>query len=376
MESLDSYQVPKVETVAKSEVENVLEDEEEFDEAVEKSNVELLGSIQSFEPEALNPVKTKEPQSGVDLMKQEFVHNTVREEVESFDHDSLKKTDVEEKSWIPDQEVINQEREKVDHLSGIENFDTEALTKVKTPEPISGAELLKNELMQKAIGEDIENYKKDELKHVDVEEKNPLPDSETLEAEKSRHNLLTGVEEFSRDSLSHVQTLEPLTGAELLQQELLTQDLTTFNTASLRTSNTEEKNVLPDAETLKTEKEHYNFLKELESDHALSPTVSKEPLSGLDLLKQELTHSEMLENVAGFNKEQLKEVEVEEKTWLPDTDTIQSEKSHLEHLSNIASFDQSALSRVKVSEPLTGGEIAKQEQNRQEISDELVSFDK
>merc|ERR1719245_1449610 len=54
-----SYQAEKkVETVAKSEAENVLEDEEEFDEAVEKSNVELLGSIQSFEPEALNPVKT------------------------------------------------------------------------------------------------------------------------------------------------------------------------------------------------------------------------------------------------------------------------------------------------------------------------------
>jgi len=161
--------------------------------------------------------------------------------------------------------------------------------------------------------------------------------------------LLTGLEEFNKDSLSHIQTLEPMTGTDLLQQELslksLNQDLSSFDSNSLKSSKTEEKNILPDAETLKSEKEHYNFLKELESGHDLSPTVPKEPMSGVDLMKQELTHSQVLENVTGFDRDLLKGVELEEKSWLPDNDTIQSEKSHMEHLSSIASFDQAALSK-------------------------------
>merc|ERR1712227_169619 len=383
IESLDSFTAPKVEDISSSkyaEEDNILDAEEEFDKALEKSNVELIGSIQNFDSENLVPVKTKEPLSGAELLSQELSHESVKSEVENFDVDSLKKTDVQEKNWLPDQDVIEQEKEKVDHLAGIENFNTETLTKVKTPEPVTGVELLKQELTQKAIGEEVESYNKDALKHVDVEEKNLLPDTETLEAEKSRQNLLTGVEEFSKDSLSHVQTLEPLSGADLLKQELsmksLNDSVSSFDSNTLKPSSTEEKNLLPDAETIKTEKDHIDFLKELESGHDLSPTVPREPLSGLDLLKQELTHKQIIENVSDFDKGQLKEVDVEEKTVLPDVDTIQSEKTHMEHLSSIASFDQSALSKVKVSEPMTGVELAKQESYRTSISDELVSFDK
>ena len=61
-------------------------------------------------------------------------------------------------------------------------------------------------------------------------------------------------------------------------------------------------------ETLKTEKDHYNFLKELESGHDLSLTVSKEPLSGLELMKQELSHSAVLENVTGFDRDMLENI--------------------------------------------------------------------
>merc|ERR1712227_351881 len=383
IESLDSFTAPKVEDISSSKYaqeDNILDAEEEFDEALEKSNVELIGSIQNFDSENLVPVKTKEPLSGAELLSQELSHESVKSEVENFDVDSLKKTDVQEKNWLPDQDVIEQEKEKVDHLAGIENFNTETLTKVKTPEPVTGVELLKQELTQKAIGEEVESYNKDALKHVDVEEKNLLPDTETLEAEKSRQNLLTGVEEFSKDSLSHVQTLEPLSGADLLKQELsmksLNESLSSFDSNNLKSSSTEEKNLLPDAETIKSEKDHMDFLKELESGRELSPTVPREPLSGLDLLKQEMTHKQVIENVSDFDKGQLKEVDVEEKTVLPDVDTIQSEKTHMEHLSSIASFDQSALSKVKVSEPMTGVELAKQESYRTSISDELVSFDK
>ena len=156
----------------------------------------------------------------------------------------------------------------------------------------------------------------------------------------------------------------------------LTESLTSFDNNSLKSSVTEEKNLLPDAEVLKSEKDHYNFLKELEGGKVLSPTVAKEPMSGAEMLKQELTHKEMMEGLSGFDKEQLKSTPVEEKSWLPDVDTIQSEKSHLDHLKNISSFDQSALSPVKTSEPLTGIELALQESMRSNITDELVSFDK
>lgn len=341
---------------------------------------EIVKSIESFDSDDLVPVKTKEPLSGVELVKQEMAHSSVRSQVEDFDMETLKKTEVEEKNWIPDQETIQQEKDKVDHLSGIESFQPEALTKVKTSEPLSGVEILKQELNQKAIGEEVTTYNKESLKHVDVEEKLVLPDTETLQAEKARQNLLSGVEEFSKDSLSHVDTLQPLSGADLLKQEIsmksLNESLTNFDNNSLKSSVTEEKNILPDAEVIKSEKDHYEFLKELETGKVLAPTVAKEPMSGAEMLKQELTHKEMIDNLSAFDKEQLKSTPVEEKSWLPDVDTIQSEKSHLDHLKNISTFDQSALSPVKTSEPLTGIELAMQESMRTNITDELVSFDK
>ena len=341
---------------------------------------EIVKDIQSFDTEVLTPVKTKEPLSGVELVKQEMALSSVRSQVEDFDMESLKKTDVEEKNWMPDQETIQQERDKVELLSGIETFQAEALTKVKTSEPLSGVEILKQELNQKALGEEVTTYNRDSMKHVDVEEKLVLPDSETLQSEKTRQDLLSGLEDFSRDNLAHVETLEPLTGPDLLKQELsmksLNESLTSFDNNSLKSSVTEEKNPLPDAEVLKSEKDHYNFLKELEGGKVLSPTVAKEPMSGAEMLKQELTHKEMMEGLSGFDKEQLKSTPVEEKSWLPDVDTIQSEKSHLDHLKNISTFDQSALSPVKTSEPLIGIELALQESMRSNITDELVSFDK
>merc|ERR1712066_1010625 len=240
--------------------------------------------------------------TGVELVKQEMVLSSVRTQVQDFDMESLKKTEVEEKNCLPDQETIQLEKDKVDHLSGIESFQAEALTKVKTSEPLSGVEILKQELNQKAIGDEVTAYNKESINHVDVEEKLVLPDSETLQAEKTHHNLMSGVEEFSKESLTHVETLEPLSGADLLKQEIsmksLNESLTTFDSNSLKASVTEEKNILPDAEALKSEKDHYEFLAELESGAVLSPTVAKEPMSGLEMFKQELTHKEMIDNLS------------------------------------------------------------------------------
>merc|ERR1712128_137019 len=308
----------------------------------EKPRVELIGGIENFDVDNLQPVKTNEPLSGADLLKQELTHKAVH--------------------------------------SDLENFDVDDLTKVKTQEPLSGVELLKHELTQKAVGEELENFNKESMKPVDVTEKNILPDTETLQTEKTRENLLKGVEEFSQKDLSHVQTAEPLSGAELLKQELsmksIVDSVTTFDSASLKSATTDEKRHLPDAEDIKSEKNHLNLLKEVETGRVLSPVVPKEPLSGVALLKQELTHQKVLDGVSAFDKEALKHSDVDEKSVLPDKETIEIEKSHVQHLKGIGEFDHTNLTPVKVAEPLSGPDVSKQESMRTSISEELKIFDK
>merc|ERR1719309_983153 len=346
----------------------------------EKPRVELIGGIENFNVENLQQVKTPEPLSGVELLKQELTHKAVNSDLEQFNTTELKKTETEEKNLLPDSEMIREEKEKIDHLSGIESFNSEALTKVKTQEPLSGVELLKHELTQKAVGEELENFNKQSMKPVDVTEKNILPDTETLQVEKNRENLLKGVEEFSQQDLSHVQTAEPLSGAELLKQELsmksIADSVTTFDSSSLKTTTTDEKTHLPDAEDIKSEKDHLNLLKEVETGRDLAPVVPKEPLSGAALLKQELTHQKVLDGVSTFDKEALKHSDVDEKSVLPDKETIEIEKSHVEHLKGIGEFDHTNLTPVKVAEPLSGPEVSRQESLRTNISEELKTFDK
>lgn len=346
----------------------------------DKPRVELIGGIENFDVDNLQAVKTNEPLSGVELLKQELTHKAVHSDLENFNTTELKKTETEEKNLLPDSDVIREEREKVDHLSGIEGFNAEALTKVKTQEPLSGVELLKHELTQKAMGEELEHFNKESMKPVDVTEKNILPDTETLQTEKTRENFLKGVEEFSQKDLSHVQTAEPLSGAELVKQELsiksIVESVTTFDSTSLKSATTDEKSHLPDAEDIKSEKDHLNLLKEVETGRVLSPVVPKEPLSGAALLKQELTHQKVLDGVSGFDKEVLKHSDVEEKSVLPDKETIEIEKSHVEHLKGIGQFDQTNLTQVKVAEPLSGPDVSKQESMRTSISEELKTFDK
>jgi len=191
---------------------------------------------------------------------------------------------------------------------------------------------------------------------------------------------LKGVESFSHESLAKVKTPEPLTGADLLKQELTTKSLVdsigSFETSSLKSATTEEKVNLPDAETIQHEKERDNLLKDLESEHSLTPVVPKEPLSGAALLKQELTRQSVLDGVSSFNTEELKHSEVSEKVVLPDQETIEEEKTHVEHLKGIGEFDQSRLTPVKIAEPLSGPEVSQQESWRTEIGHQVESFNR
>ena len=369
----------------------------ERDIKLEREKVELIGGIENFDIDNLARVTVREPASGAELLKQELGLQSINAEVVTFDKADLRETDVEVKDILPDQQVIQEEKDKANHLASIQSFQADDLNKVKTQEPLSGAELLKHELTLKAVAEEVVSFDAGKMKQTEVEERNLLPDAATLAEAKSRETLLAGVETFPHESLSHVRTPEPVTGAELLQQEMniksIVDSVSTFDSSSLVAVTTEEKVLLPDAETLKSERDRASLLANIESgDHSLTPVSPKEPLGGAELLKQELTRAQVwfklatigyfwlvfqvLEKVEGFDIGELRHSEVVERIQLPDEATIHAERTHVEHLATIGKFDQDSLTPVKVLEPLTGPEVAKLEMAREGISSELANFDK
>ena len=274
----------------------------ERDIKLEREKVELIGGIENFDIDNLARVTVREPASGAELLKQELGLQSINAEVVTFDKADLRETDVEVKNTLPDQQVI-QEKDKVNHLASIQSFQADDLNKVKTQEPLSGAELLKHELTLKAVTEEVVSFDAGKMKQTEVEERNLLPDAATLAEAKSRETLLAGVETFPHESLSHVRTPEPVTGAELLQQEMniksIVDSVSTFDSSSLVAVTTEEKVLLPDAETLKSERDRASLLANIESgDHSLTPVSPKEPLGGAELLKQELTRAQVWSKLA------------------------------------------------------------------------------
>ena len=119
-----------------------------------------------------------------------------------------------------------------------------------------------------------------------------------------------------------------------------------------------------------------SLLWELQEGTTLSPVSIKEPISGIALLKQELTHKKVLDGVSAFEKEFLNAVDIEEKIVLPTKEIINLEKLILDHLKGIGEFDQANLVPVKTSEPISGPELVKQESWRSRITQELSTFDR
>ena len=119
-----------------------------------------------------------------------------------------------------------------------------------------------------------------------------------------------------------------------------------------------------------------SLMSEVLAGTILSPVSIKEPISGLALLKQELTHKKVLDGVSSFEKEVLNAVEIDEKIILPTKETIKLEKLIEDHLKGIGEFDQANLTPVKTSEPISGPELAKQESWRSRITQELATFDR
>jgi len=336
----------------------------------------VVQDVEHFDKADLKKTETQEPLSGAELLRKELETKSLTGEVESFVKSELKHTVVEEKIVLPDQEVINQEKSQVELIGGIENFDVDKLSNVSTKEPLSGADLLKQELTHKAVQEEVEQFDtSSQLKSTVVDERNWLPDNDSIREEKEKVEHLAGIESFDKDQgLAKVQTQEPLTGAELLRHQLMTEELETFDQKSMKNVDVEEKNVLPDSETLQAEKNHENLLKGVEgfSHENLVKVKTPEPVTGAELLKQELTIKSLVDSVESFEPSTLKSATTEEKVSLPDADTIQQEKERVNLLKDLEA--EHSLAPVIPKEPLSGAALLKQELTRQQVLDGVSSF--
>merc|ERR1711997_642187 len=118
------------------------------DVKAEKTHQGLLQGVEGFTPDKLKPTKTREPESGADLMKTEIAIGSTLKEVEKFDKTNMKNVDVQEKNPLPDKEAIRLEAEHNAFKDGVEGFN------------------------------------KDNLKAAETVEKNTLPTKEVIEQEK------------------------------------------------------------------------------------------------------------------------------------------------------------------------------------------------
>jgi len=251
--------------------------------------------------------------------------------VEAFDHRALNPSVTLEKDSLPDAETIKNERDRFDLLKGVEEFSSSDLSPVVPKEPLTGAELLKQELSQKAVVEGVMNFEKDALKHTEVDERNVLPDADTLKAEKQQSELFKGIGDFDSSNLKTVSTREPVSGPELVKQESarteISDQIQTFDRGDLRETDTDEKGVLPGVDDIKSEKQHVEMLEGLEKGVELRHVETVGPTSPVDHAKQELARESVVDNIQDFDRSSLTAVTTEEKNILPSAEEMRRDDS-------------------------------------------------
>ena len=90
-----------------------------------------------------------------------------------------------------------------------------------------------------------------------------------------------------------------------------------------------------DSQAPVSQKTRLCLMSEVLAGITLSPVSLQEPISGIALLKQELTHKKVLNGVSLSEKEALNAVEMDEKIILPSKETIKLEKLIVDHLKGI-----------------------------------------
>jgi len=133
----------------------------------------------------------------------------------------LKHIEVTEKVVLPTAEDIKQEKVHESLLQGVESCPHDHLKPTKTREPASATEVMQVELAHSTSLKEVENFDKNVLKNVDTVEKNPLPDADAIKLEEEHLKFKEGIESFDKDKLAKTPTVEKntLPTKEVIEQE-------------------------------------------------------------------------------------------------------------------------------------------------------------
>jgi len=150
----------------------------------------------------------------------------------------------------------------------------------------------------------------------------------------------------STDSPASVKDLPKI--GDSLKGELL-------SPRNLKDVETAEKNVLPTADDVKAEKTHQGLIEGVEnfSSEKLKSVKTREPASGKDVAARDLAQQKSVDELAKFDKGQLKHAETAEKNVLPGPDDIKAEQEHNKHVEGIEKFDKGKLSKAETVEKNT-----------------------
>merc|ERR1719510_1685818 len=181
----------------------------------EKSHLDHLKNISTFDQTALAPVKTSEPLTGIELALQESMRSNITDELVSFDKSDLKTTDTIEKVSLPDEEIIKSEKQHQDFLTGVQTGVD--LKKTETREPISPVDLVKLETGKDQVEEQIQAFDRSRLTPVTTEERQYLPTAADIKTEALHKEL---------DSLDQDQEEETKGGVRIVKQYLEEQEET------------------------------------------------------------------------------------------------------------------------------------------------------
>lgn len=201
---------------------------DKYDFQREKLDENLSADLLNFDSTSLKNVATYES-SSIEVFKRQ---ESIKKNIENFDAAQLKPAETSEKSLLPSQTDIEDEKA----------FNEIELQATK-------------ETFSNSVIEELESFDNNLLKHVDQNEEDNDVLKEAYMQEKTRQKLLEEVSTFKLDeNLAHVKTNEPMDPLELVKAEMsrnaAMENVANFDKTSLKSTIVEEKIVLPDASTI------------------------------------------------------------------------------------------------------------------------------
>ena len=341
---------------------------DKYDILKEKVEDVMAQEVESFDHETLKPVKTFE----VDPIESMKVQQSLNNDIETFDADVLKPTESVEKLVLPTAEVIEQEKEVIEN-------ETQA----------------NKEVFQNTVLKTLESFDATELKHVETQEASVEEESfkEGYVQEKTHQQLLSEIETSEDIQLNPVKTQEPMTATELAKTEMVRnevlENVTNFDSSSLAAVTTHEIDVV---ETMKAEenlkKDILEFdvsqLNHTEPEEKVTLPTNEEIEQEKEIIKSEtqankqIFEEKVLKTLESFDASELKHVEVSESNVTSEElkENYIQEKTHQQLMSEISMSEEIKLNPVTTVEPMTPTDLAKTELSRDATLDSLATFDK